>query len=112
MKLIYIFIFTIGFTFTTSAQNKIAGSGDPAAKLLKVYPIPATTVVNFYFQHGYDRSYSFQIYNFVGIKVYEVKNTPPQIILPLTDFFRGVYFYRLLDKNGRFIESQRFQVIK
>lgn len=112
-KTFYIFIFTIGLTFTSFAQNKIAGSGDQAAKLIKVYPIPATTVINFYFEQGYDRSYSFQIYNFVGIKVYELKNNvPSQITLSLSDFFRGVYFYRLLDKDGKFIESQRFQVVK
>ncbi len=111
-KIIYILIFTIGLTFTSFAQNKTALSGDPAAKLLKVYPIPATTVVNFDFQQGYDKTYSFQVYNFVGIKVYELKNTPPQISLPLSEFFRGIYFYRLLDKYGRFIESQRFQVVK
>ena len=111
-RFIYILIFIIGLTFTSFAQNKTAISGDPAAKLIKVYPIPATTVINFDFQQGYDRSYSFEIYNFVGIKVYELKNTTPQISLLLTEFFRGIYFYRLLDKYGRFIESQRFQVVK
>ena len=111
-KLVYILIYIIGLTFTSFAQNRIAGSGDQAAKLIKVYPIPATTVVNFSFQQGYDKSYTFQIYNFVGIKIYEIKNVPQQISLPLTEFFRGVYFYRLMDRYGKFIESQRFQVVK
>lgn len=111
-RIIYISIFLIGLTFTSSAQNKIAGSGDPSAKIIKVYPIPATTVINFDFQQGYDKSYSFQIYNFVGTKVFERKTTSPQFSLSLSDFFRGIYFYRLLDKDGKFIESQRFQVVK
>jgi len=111
-KIVYIFIVLIGLTFTTHAQSRIASSGDQTAKLIKVYPIPATTVINFDFQQGYDKSYSFQIYNFVGIKVYERKTTSPQMSISLSEFFRGVYFYRLLDRNGKFIESQRFQVVK
>jgi hypothetical protein len=111
-KTVYILIFLIGLTFTSFAQAKIAATGDAPAKFIKVYPIPATTVITFDFQQGYDKSYTFQIYNFVGIKVYEIKTTSPQFSLSLTEFFRGIYFYRLLDKSGRFIESQRFQVVK
>lgn len=90
----------------------MAVSGDATAKFIKVYPIPATTVINFDFQQGFDKSFSFQIYNFVGTKVFESKTITPQFSLSLSDFFRGIYFYRLLDKNGKFIESQRFQVVK
>ncbi len=109
----YIFILLIGLTFTSFAQTKITAPGDDAsAKLIKVYPIPATTVIHFDFLQGYDNSYSFQVYNFVGTKVYERKTTSPQMSIPLSEFFRGIYFYRLLDKDGKFIESQRFQVVK
>ena len=111
-KFIFILIVFIGFTFTSFAQSKNAASGDQSAKLIKVYPIPATTVINFDFQQGYDKSYTIQVYNFVGLKVYERKTSSPQMSLPLAEFFRGIYFYRLLDRNGRFIESQRFQVVK
>ncbi|MBK7434021.1 MAG: T9SS type A sorting domain-containing protein [Chitinophagaceae bacterium] len=111
-KTIYIFIFLIGFAVTSFAQAKVTSSGDATAKFIKVYPIPATTVINFDFQQGYDKSYTFQIYNFVGIKVFETKTTSSQFSLSLAEFFRGIYFYRLLDKNGKFIESQRFQVVK
>lgn len=111
-KTFYIILFLTGLTFTSFAQTKITTSGDVQAKFIKVYPIPATTVINFDFQQGYDKSYTFQIYNFVGIKVYEAKTTSPQFRLSLAEFFRGIYFYRLLDKNGRFIESQRFQIVK
>ena len=111
-RIVYILILIAGFTFNSFAQNRVAGSGDQAAKIIKVYPIPATTVINFDFQQGFDKSYTFQIYNFVGIKVLEIKTTSPQFSLSLAEFFRGIYFYRLLDKSGRFIESQRFQVVK
>ncbi len=111
-KFIYIFTFLIGLTFTSFAQNKNAGSGDADAKLIKSYPIPATTVIYFEFQRGYDKSFTFQVFSFIGKKVYEVVNTPQKITIPLDEFYRGFYYYKLLDKNGEFIESGRFIVVK
>ncbi|HMK04648.1 MAG TPA: T9SS type A sorting domain-containing protein [Ferruginibacter sp.] len=109
-KIIYIFILLIGITFTSFAQNK--ASGEPIAKLIKPYPIPATTVINFDFLYGYDKSFSLQIYNFMGKKVNEMNSIPQKITLPLDDFFRGIYIYQLRDKNGKIIDSGRFQVVK
>jgi len=109
-KIIYIFILLIGITFTSFAQNK--ASGDPIAKLIKPYPIPATTVINFDFLYGYDKSFSLQIYNFMGKKVNEMNSIPQKITLPLDDFYRGIYIYQLRDKNGKIIDSGRFQVVK
>jgi hypothetical protein len=109
-QIFYILIFIIGLNFTSSAQNKATAQG--GAKLIKLYPIPATTVINFDFVSGYDRSLSFQIYNFTGKKVYELKNPQQKITLSLTDFSRGFYYYQLRDKNGRILETLRFLVIK
>ncbi|GAB2822810.1 hypothetical protein GCM10027043_24790 [Ferruginibacter profundus] len=111
-QIFYIFILIIGLNFTSSAQNKTSAQDDNAAKLIKLYPIPATTAINFDFVSGYDKSFSFEIYNFTGKKVYELKSPPQKINLPLTDYTRGFYYYQLHDKNGRLIETQRFLVIK
>lgn len=111
-RIFYIFIFIIGLNFTSLAQNKTSVPEDGAAKLIKLYPIPATSVINFDFVNGYDRSYSFEVYNFTGKKVYELKAPPQKIILPLTDYTRGFYYYQLRDKYGRLIETQRFLVLK
>lgn len=108
----YIFIFIIGLNFTSSAQNKQAGSPEPAAKILKIYPIPATSVINFDFQRAYDRSLVFQIYNFPGKKVYEATNLPQKIAITLNDYYRGIYYYKLVDKDGKTVESGRFLVVK
>ena len=108
-RFIYIFTLLIGLTFTSFAQNK---PGDPVAKLLKFYPNPASTSITFDFRHGYDKSYSFQIYAFMGKKVYELKNVSPQIKIVLDEFYRGIYLYKLLDKNGKVIESGKFIVVK
>lgn len=111
-QIFYIFIFIIGLNFTSLAQNRDSAPGDGAAKLIKIYPIPATTAINFDFVSGYDKSFSFQIYNFTGKIVYELKSPPQKINLPLTDFSRGFYYYQLRDKSGKLIETVRFLVIK
>ncbi len=108
-KLYFILIFTIGLTFTNFAQTKSTGSVDPIAKLVKFYPNPATTVINFEFQRLYEKSYTFQVYNFMGKKVIELKSPSLKFFLPLQDFFRGVYIYQIRDKNGVIVESGKFQ---
>ena len=112
-KIIYILTFIIGLTFTSFAQTKTADHGENTeAKLIKCYPIPATTVVYFDFVRGYDKSYTFQVFSFIGKKVYEIANPSQKITIPLDEFYRGFYYYKLLDKNGDFIESGRFIVVK
>jgi hypothetical protein len=112
----YIFcisIFLFGITFTSFAQIKPASFGsDPQAKLLKFYPSPATTDITFEYQHGYDKSYSLQLYNFMGKKVYEQTTTAQRMTISLSNFYRGVYIYQLRDKNGEIIESSKFQIVR
>lgn len=85
---------------------------DIPVKVLKFYPNPATTFINFDFQKNYDRSYSLVIYNFLGKKVLEIVNVNPSNQLNLSDFTRGVYIFQLRDRNGKVIESGKFQVSK
>jgi hypothetical protein len=110
----FIIISTVlfGLIFTSFAQNKIAGTNsDPSAKLIKYYPNPATTAINFEFTRGYDKSFSLQLYNFMGKKVMEVIAPTQLTNLSLNGFYRGVYIFRLSDKNGNVIESGKFQVV-
>ena len=85
---------------------------DVPVKVLKFYPNPATTFINFDFQKNYDRSYSLVIYNFLGKKVLEIVNVNLSNQLNLSDFTRGVYIFQLRDRNGKVIESGKFQVSK
>jgi hypothetical protein len=111
--LIIISIILSGLTFTSFAQNKItAPNSDQIVKLIKYYPNPATTAINFEFIRGYSKSFSLQFYNFMGKKVLEI-TTPAQLTnLSLNSFYRGVYIFRLSDKNGNVIDSGKFQVVK
>lgn len=112
-KIILILNFFIGITFTSFAQNKTpADIGSSQAKLIKFYPNPATAAINFDFLRGYDKLYSFQVYNFIGKLVLEVKNVSPHTNINLEDFFRGIYIFQLRDRTGAIIESGKFQVIK
>ena len=112
-KIILILNFFIGITFTSFAQNKIStDNGSSQAKLIKFYPNPASAAINFDFLRGYDKSYSFQVFNFIGKLVLEVKNLSPHTNINLEDFFRGIYIFQLRDRTGAIIESGKFQVIK
>lgn len=111
-KIIYILILLIGLNFTSFAQTKNPAQGEPIAKLIKPYPIPATTAINFEFQYGYDKSFSLEIYNFMGKKINEFNKIPPIMTMPLDDFYRGIYVYQLRDKGGKIIDSGKFQVVK
>lgn len=111
-KIVYILILLIGINFTSFAQTKSPSQGEPIAKLIKPYPIPATTAINFEFLYGYDKTFSLQIYNFMGKKVNEFSKIPPMMTVPLDDFYRGIYVYQLRDKDGKIIDSGKFQVVK
>ena len=114
-KFIYILTFLIGITFTSFAQQaKLSPDqqGPATAKFIKFYPNPAASVINFDFQRGYDNSFSLLIFNFMGKKVYELKNVPSRFNLNLEDFYRGIYVFQLRDKNGATLESGKFQVVK
>jgi len=111
-RLIVILTLIIGINFTSFAQNKLAtDNGAPKAKLIKFYPNPASASINFDFQRGYDQSYSLQIFNFIGKKVYETKSLSSRNLINLTEYFRGIYFFQLRDKNGQLVESGKFQVV-
>jgi len=109
-KTLYILILTVLFSLGATAQVKIL-TGE-SAKYIRFYPNPAVSSINFEFQKDYNRSFSLQIYNFIGKKVMDVATVTPKLNVPLTDFYRGVYIYQLRDRTGNIVESGRFQVIK
>ena len=112
-KHINILTLLIGLTFTSFAQTKTDSDESSAqAKLIKFYPNPASAVINFDYVRGYNKTYALQIFNFMGKKVYELKNTPARMNINLDDFYRGIYVFQLRDKNGSIVESGKFQVIK
>ncbi len=110
----FILILIIGINFTTFAQNRTFSDevGIPA-KFIKSYPNPASSVVNFEFKKGYSRSYSIQILNSIGKKMFESKNIPSLLSINLKEekFYRGIYIYQLVDKSGVVVESGKILVV-
>lgn len=113
-QILFISLFIVGINFTSLAQNRSSTeSGTIQAKFIKSYPNPASTVVNFEFQKGYSRSYSIQVLNSIGKKMYEAKNIPSLFSIDLKEekFYRGIYIYQLIDKNGVVVESGKILVV-
>ena len=112
-KFLYISTLLIGINFTSFAQNKIATPDAAGAKLIKFYPNPASAVITFEFNKSSgNASNSLQVYNFMGKKVYDIKNAPSRVSINLEDFYRGIYIFQVRDKNGTISQTGKFQVVK
>ncbi len=85
---------------------------DAQDKLIKFYPNPATSTINFDILKLVAKNNVLQIYNFTGKKVFESSNLQSKISIELDGFYRGIYIFQLRDKSGRITESGKFQVIK
>lgn len=83
-----------------------------AVKLVKYYPNPAISYINFEFPPEIDKSYTLYIFSFVGKKMTEVAVENNKMVVPLTGYYRGLYVFQLRDKTGRIIETGRFQVVQ
>lgn len=112
MKIFYALSIILFITTQVNAQSGPLPVSSESAKIIKFYPNPATSIINFDFQKDYDKSYSFQIYSFVGKKVFEINNLAPKTIVNLNDFYRGIYIFQLRDRNGKVIDSGKFQVAR
>ena len=84
------------------------------AKTVKCYPNPAISFVNFEFQlELISKNYSLQVYSFTGKKMYQTNITTAKETLTFTnEFYRGLYYYKVLDNTGKIIETGKFQVTR
>lgn len=103
LTFIIILVMSSTLSFATGTQVKI----------IKCYPNPATSVINFEFQNGGDKNAILQIYSFSGKKMKDVSLASGKATVLLdNDYYRGIYVYQLRDKNGKIIETGKFQVVK
>ena len=114
MKIFYIASIILLITLNAKSQERNPDPSDrqPTTKIVKFYPNPATSFITFDFQDNFDKSYNLQIINFVGKKVHEVNKVTPKTVVNLTDFYRGIYIFQLRDKNGKLVDTGKFQVAK
>jgi hypothetical protein len=84
---------------------------DTQDRIVKLFPNPATTYINFDLQKNYKQGMTLTIFNgILGKKMYETSNVPSRVTIDLNEFNRGVYIYHLIDANGKIVESGKFQV--
>ncbi len=81
-------------------------------KVIKCYPNPATSFINFEFRKDIDQTYILRIYSFVGKQMIETPVSGNKVTFTLDNFYRGIYFFKLHDKAGKILESGKFQVVK
>lgn len=110
-KTFTILLFLLGINAAIVAQQKLASQGTSVAKVLKSYPNPATTIINFDISKGSSNFYTLQLFNFMGRKVGESVGSSERISF-LDGFYRGVYIYQLRDRSGKIVDSGKFQVVK
>jgi len=113
MRLFYILSLIVFTSLEAKSQSHPLPIQDgEITHVVKFYPNPATSAINFDFLRDNDKPYTFQIFNFLGKKVYESTSLNSKTIVNLTDFTRGIYIFQLKDQNGKVIESGKFQVNK
>ena len=93
-------------TQTPAQPLEVATAPSP---IVRLYPNPATSFVTFDFQKEYERGYSIQVFSFLGKKMYESANLSQKTTINLSDYNRGIYIYQLFDRNGKLVESGKFQ---
>ncbi len=100
-----------GWIFCSAGNASLPA--DTLVKVVKFYPNPATSYINFEFPTNIDRSYSISIYSFSGKKMKEMPVSSAKMTVILSDdFYRGIYIFQLHDKAGKLIEAGKFQVAR
>ena len=98
-------------TIHSQGQTTPGPISDGADRIIRLYPNPATSYVTFDLQRsGAVRTYTIQVYNFLGKKMYESPAVSQKLTVDLAEFNRGVYIYHLKDQTGKIVESGKFQV--
>lgn len=110
MKIFYIASIILFTSVQVKSQTRSSAPQDPASRVTRFFPNPAVSQITFEFENDGPKSYSFEIYNFVGKKVFEIQTVTPKTVVNVTDFYRGVYIFQLKDKNGKMVDSGKFQV--
>lgn len=99
-------------SFAGYAQSGTVTPPQVPVKMVRFFPNPATSLINFEFQKVSTQSYAFQVFNFLGKKVIDLPQVSARTQIDLTNYSRGLYIFQLKDSKGRVIESGKFQVEK
>lgn len=119
-KVTILFMFfacTVAFAYgqsTSSPYGQGTSTQDPPppVKILKVYPNPASSQINFEVLNNNEGAYEIIVYNFLGKRLDDLKNVSGTRQLDLSNYFSGIYIYQVRDQKGNLVESGKFNVIR
>ena len=112
MKRLIIILSVILIANSSHAQASRTVPTNPGERIIRTYPVPAISYINFEPIKNTTANYTLIIYNFLGRKMYEKSNFNQKTTVSLDEFSRGVYIYHLADATGKLVESGKFQVSK
>ena len=99
------------YTLKNILDKQAAGNTEVYENSTKVYPNPFSEFGIIEFNNPDKSSYSFEIFNSSGIKIFEEKGvTTNSIRITGEKFQTGLYFFRIKTKDGKFTKG-RFTVI-
>lgn len=106
--------FVVILALALVSVNFAYSGNNTQVKVVKCYPNPATSIINFEFPVGVEKNSTIQIYSFSGKKITEVPVNGNKITITLdnSSYYRGVYVFRLQDKSGKIVETGKFQVVR
>jgi hypothetical protein len=105
--LLVVFSSVAGYSQTSTERLSQA-----SVKMVRFFPNPATSYINFEFNKNTNETYTFQVFNFLGKKVMDLSQINNRTQVDLTNYTRGFYIFQLKKRNGKVIESGKFQVEK
>ena len=104
-------IFLILIVTSANSQVKKVSMGENIRRT-SIYPNPARSFIQIQFQPAVPPPASLAIYNFLGKKQFEIYQPGSNVFIDLADFNRGIYIFQFRDRNGRILETGKFQVEK
>lgn len=112
MRIFYILLSTILLNSSRAMSQARGPMPDPEPKVVKFYPNPAISYITFEIDKESNKSYTLQVYNFLGRKVKDVSEVNAKTVVNTSDLVRGIYIFQLKESNGKIISSGTFQVNK
>lgn len=108
LSILAILVLLAGSTAAQTAPRNLPAAGD---RIVKLYPNPASTIINFELPREMERTHIIQVYTFMGKKVTDVPSRGSRTTLDVSQYNRGLYIYHLVEiSTGKVVESGKFQV--
>src|SRR3981081_337728 len=101
MRIFYILLSIILLSSTQAKSQARGPLPEPDHKVIKFYPNPAVSYITFELAKEPNKTYSLQIFSFLGKKVKDVQEITDKTTVNLSELTRGLYTFPLKDPSGR-----------